>query len=170
MEEFYIQNCFLGNCLWLHDFCVNNSTILWHDLLIFVILLCLPYSEIQKMIKKIGRICDGNLIYSLIIACKVYLIFKWRTWILTPLWIAKWIDFDFILFMCSLLYHLKLGVYCGQPPNNDAKNIMLMGRSYYYGDRIVYMCRRGLQPAQSPSILTCQEDGTWDKQAACIGK
>jgi hypothetical protein len=46
---------------------------------------------------------------------------------------------------------------------------MVMGSRYFYGDRAVYMCPPGLNPATSP-ILTCRQDGTWDHQPLCKGK
>ena len=58
-------------------------------------------------------------------------------------------------------------VYCGPP--KVPRSIMIMGRSFHYGDRIAYMCRSGLLPASEP-ILTCLGNGKWDKQPACRGR
>lgn len=58
-------------------------------------------------------------------------------------------------------------VYCGPP--KVPRSIMIMGRSFFYGDRISYMCRPGLLPSSVP-ILTCMANGQWDKEPECRGK
>ena len=66
------------------------------------------------------------------------------------------------------LYHNVCipGVSCGPPP--DRPMVLLLGMSFDYGDRVVYMCRRRLTPVSTP-VLTCGIDGKWDKAPECRG-
>ena len=72
----------------------------------------------------------------------------------------------FVITKVSLAF-CAAGVYCG-PPQSD-QVAMIMGHSFYFGDRVSYMCRPGLVPATMP-LLTCQHDGTWDKLPKCLGQ
>ena len=48
--------------------------------------------------------------------------------------------------------------------------VKVFGRSYLYGDRVMYMCRPGLFPAHNPPTLTCTESGQWDGVVSCVGR
>ncbi|XP_048255629.1 sushi, von Willebrand factor type A, EGF and pentraxin domain-containing protein 1-like [Haliotis rufescens] len=58
-------------------------------------------------------------------------------------------------------------IYCGRPKIRDMVNVMLIGRSYFYGDHVMFMCRPGLTPARIPPRLTCGETGDWDGEIGC---
>ena len=66
----------------------------------------------------------------------------------------------------TLLFFFSLGLSCGQPTTN--RRIRIMGRSFLYRDRVVYMCPPGQNPTTSP-VLTCGQDGKWDKVPGCQG-
>ncbi|ESO92606.1 hypothetical protein LOTGIDRAFT_233055 [Lottia gigantea] len=61
-------------------------------------------------------------------------------------------------------------VFCGRPRVRDIVNIVIQGFTYFYNDRIQYMCRPGLRPIKFPPILTCKADGRWDGEAACAAE
>ena len=52
------------------------------------------------------------------------------------------------------------GISCGHPKVDDPM-VVIMGRNYLYGDKVMYMCRQGFIPT-TDMILTCQSDGNWD--------
>ncbi|KAL8570681.1 hypothetical protein ACOMHN_039116 [Nucella lapillus] len=59
---------------------------------------------------------------------------------------------------------------CGPPPVEDRHRVKVFGRSYLYGDRVMYMCRRGMAPARVPPTLVCTHTGDWDGVAACMAQ
>ena len=61
-------------------------------------------------------------------------------------------------------------VFCGKPRLRDFVNVVgIRGGSFYYGDQINFTCRKGVQPARSPPVVTCREDGRWDGEIRCGG-
>ena len=65
------------------------------------------------------------------------------------------------------MFSFESVVYCGTPRVDSS--IRIMGRGYYYGNSVVYMCRPGLTP-QTHTVLTCMANGQWDKTPGCKGK
>ena len=64
-----------------------------------------------------------------------------------------------------------IGVFCGKPRLRDFVNVVrISGTSYFYGDKIKFRCRAGVQPARYPPEVTCTEDGSWDGEIRCGGK
>lgn len=61
-------------------------------------------------------------------------------------------------------------VSCGPPPVDNPQNVKIFGRSYLYGDHVMYMCRPGLSPVCNPPTLTCLETGQWDNAAECTAQ
>ena len=59
---------------------------------------------------------------------------------------------------------------CGRPEVKDPYSVMLMGTSYRYGDRLMFMCRFGFSPIRIPPVLTCLRTGEWDGEPICSGK
>ncbi|KAK7100185.1 sushi, von Willebrand factor type A, EGF and pentraxin domain-containing protein 1-like isoform X2 [Littorina saxatilis] len=59
---------------------------------------------------------------------------------------------------------------CGPPPVSNRLQVKVLGRSYLYGDRVMYMCRRGLSASRNPPTLTCTETGEWDGVAECTAQ
>ncbi|KAK4305073.1 hypothetical protein Pmani_023017 [Petrolisthes manimaculis] len=56
-------------------------------------------------------------------------------------------------------------VSCGRPKiSNDGA--VIMGRSFYYGDKVVYRCPPG-KMANGSSVLTCLETGVWSGEGGC---
>ena len=78
--------------------------------------------------------------------------------------IHMWLDW---LFFWISWYNLFSGKSCG-PPNMDGR-VLLMGKGYNIGDRMVYMCRAGFLPQRS-TIITCGEDGQWYPPPSCKGE
>ncbi|CAL1545259.1 unnamed protein product [Lymnaea stagnalis] len=59
-------------------------------------------------------------------------------------------------------------VFCDKPVVADTQKVMLLGRSYFYGDKVVFMCRHGFNSVPTPPVLTCLETGRWDAEPLCI--
>ena len=72
--------------------------------------------------------------------------------------------------MLSLTGRLSIlvctGVSCGVPRSQPW--VVLLGSSFNFGDKVMYMCRQGLTPATEP-VLICGKDGKWDKTPRCLG-
>ncbi|KAK2150293.1 hypothetical protein LSH36_413g01017 [Paralvinella palmiformis] len=54
---------------------------------------------------------------------------------------------------------------CGVPKNQPW--VVILGSSFNFGDKVMYMCRQGLTPATEP-VLICGKDGKWDKTPRCL--
>ena len=98
--------------------------------------------------------CDGNM--------RLKLIKKFLDSIMQHAVVAFSIHAFYI--HCNLFY--SAGKSCGEPTTN--RRIRIMGRSFLYRDRVVYMCPPGQNPTTSP-VLTCGQDGKWDKVPGCQG-
>ncbi|XP_076439986.1 sushi, von Willebrand factor type A, EGF and pentraxin domain-containing protein 1-like isoform X2 [Babylonia areolata] len=59
---------------------------------------------------------------------------------------------------------------CGPPPMENRHTVKVFGRSYLYGDRVMWMCRRGFSPSRVPPTLTCTQSGDWDGVVACVAQ
>ncbi|KAK8726504.1 hypothetical protein OTU49_010282 [Cherax quadricarinatus] len=58
-------------------------------------------------------------------------------------------------------------ISCGRPKINTDGAVVL-GRSFYYKDKVVYRCPPG-QVANGSAVLTCLPDGSWSGIPACVG-
>jgi len=59
-------------------------------------------------------------------------------------------------------------VSCSSPRSTRDYVIMAHRRHFFFADKLVYMCRRGLVPLSDP-VLTCTSTGRWDKLPHCKG-
>ncbi|XP_064626004.1 sushi, von Willebrand factor type A, EGF and pentraxin domain-containing protein 1-like [Lineus longissimus] len=58
-------------------------------------------------------------------------------------------------------------ITCGKPAMQPGVQLII-GRSYQYQDRVVYVCRPGLRPEGS-SVLACLDTGQWSRTPKCKG-
>ncbi|XP_071546933.1 sushi, von Willebrand factor type A, EGF and pentraxin domain-containing protein 1-like isoform X1 [Panulirus ornatus] len=59
-------------------------------------------------------------------------------------------------------------ISCGRPKINRDGAVVL-GRSFYYKDKVVYHCPPG-KVANGSGVLTCTADGSWSGIPACVGQ
>ncbi|CAG5134438.1 unnamed protein product, partial [Candidula unifasciata] len=59
-------------------------------------------------------------------------------------------------------------VYCGEPEVDNVQTTKVLGRNYYSGDSVMFMCRYGYLPAHGQPVLTCLDTGKWDRKAECV--
>jgi len=59
-------------------------------------------------------------------------------------------------------------VSCSSPRSTRDFIVMARRRRFYFADKLVYMCRRGLVPVSEP-VLTCTSTGHWDRSPRCKG-
>ncbi|XP_063877551.1 sushi, von Willebrand factor type A, EGF and pentraxin domain-containing protein 1-like isoform X4 [Scylla paramamosain] len=57
-------------------------------------------------------------------------------------------------------------VSCGRPRVNT-EGIVIIGRSFYYKDRVRYRCPPG-KVNNGSSVLTCLDDGSWSEDPSCV--
>ncbi|XP_076046526.1 sushi, von Willebrand factor type A, EGF and pentraxin domain-containing protein 1-like [Oratosquilla oratoria] len=61
-------------------------------------------------------------------------------------------------------------ISCGRPKVNRDGTIIL-GRSFYYNDKVTYRCPPGKFPKNgSSTVLTCLGDGSWSGIPSCVGR
>ncbi|XP_045583570.2 sushi, von Willebrand factor type A, EGF and pentraxin domain-containing protein 1 isoform X3 [Procambarus clarkii] len=100
---------------------------------------------------------------------------------------TKWVYQDRIQYTCSEGYIMRgdltatctesglwsrvqgqcAKISCGRPKINTDGAVVL-GRSFYYKDKVVYRCPPG-QVANGSAVLTCLADGAWSGIPACVG-
>ncbi|XP_068228821.1 sushi, von Willebrand factor type A, EGF and pentraxin domain-containing protein 1-like isoform X2 [Palaemon carinicauda] len=59
-------------------------------------------------------------------------------------------------------------ISCGRPKIN-MDGAIILGRSFYYRDRVFYRCPSGTF-ANGSTMLTCKGDGSWSGSPMCVGK